>query len=280
MPRKTQKRHLRVVVACVLDLNTSDVIDSTEQQRASVPKVLLARRKEAEQKEIHLMWELPGGKLEYSETEEQAVKREVEEETGYQVEIVSQLPFPYTTEWKYEGFIQYTVIYCYECRVRGRSQEEAPDDHKIKEVKWFEFDEIDFSRVLPGSREFIWHIAKKHSIDLAGYKPKIAYALLTLVEPSQNMSRYYSITLQIEPSAEHPYTVTTTRGRLDWRGHGRPIIKTFVSDREARDEILHRLKLRRSHGYALNHYSDNFPFKAFLETFPEPKDSAKQLSLW
>jgi 8-oxo-dGTP diphosphatase len=279
MPGSRNKRQLLVVVACILDFSAVESSEGLEKQKV-LPRVLLVRRKEAEQKEIHLMWELPGGKVDFGETAEQALVREVQEETGCQVEIVGLIPFSYATEWMYESFTQHTVIYCYECKVRERSEGEAPEDHKIKEVRWFAFDEIDFSRVLPGSREFIWQVGKQHSIDLSGFKPTVAYAYLTHIEPSKNINRFYSIVLQIDPGAEYPYIVTTRRGRLGSEGPGRPMVERFVSDNEARSEILRRLKRRRQHKYLLNDYSDNFPLKDFLETFPEPKESFRQLSLW
>lgn len=280
MSKAANKRQLLVVVACVLDTEAPYVPEGTEKQIAMGPTVLLVRRKEAGQKEIHLMWELPGGKVGFGETAEQALAREVQEETGYQVEIAGLLPFSYATEWEYEDFRQHTVIYCYECKVRESAKEHVPTDHKVEEVRWFAFNEIDFSRVLPGSREFIWHVAKEHSIELTSYSPQIAYASFTRVEPSKNIHRFYSIVLQIDPSAKHPYIVTIKRGRLGSSGTGSSIIETFFSDREVRDRILYRLKRRRSHGYAVSNYSDNFPLKAFLETFPRAKTEGRQLSLW
>ncbi|MEK4339104.1 NUDIX hydrolase [Brevibacillus sp. FSL L8-0710] len=38
-----------------------------------------------------IVWNLPGGKIEENETPEQACKREVKEETGYDIQITKQL---------------------------------------------------------------------------------------------------------------------------------------------------------------------------------------------
>lgn len=283
MSRKLKERQLSVVVACVVDSGFSTMVSASKadeaDQKELATKVLLARRRESEQKEIDLMWELPGGKIEPNETQEQAVVREVQEETGYQVEVVGEVPFSYTTHWEYQDFIQHTFVYCYECKLQHRSPKNT-SDHKIKEFQWFDVEDIDFSRTLPGSREFIWYIARKHSIDLKTYAPNIAYATFTRIEPSKNMAKYYSIVLQISPQAERPYIVTTRHGRLGWRGTGKPFVQEFASDREARDEIIRRLKDRRSHRYALTDYSDNFPFRAFLEEYPELDNTIRQPSLF
>ena len=280
MSRVTDKRQLLVVVGCIVDPTTVNVPKGMAGPATVGPRVLLVRRQEAEQKEIHLMWELPGGKVDFGETAEHALVREVFEETGYRVEIVGLLPFSYTTEWQYEGFRQHTVIFCYECNALERPKGQIPRDRKIKEVNWFALDEIDFSRVLAGSREFIWHVAQKYPVELAKHASKIAYASFVRVEPDKNIHRFYSIVLQIDPAAERPYILTTRRGRLGLHGTGTPMLEFFSSDKEFRSRLLYHLKRRHQHGYALTNCSDNFPLKDLLETFPESKGSDQQLSFW
>ncbi len=60
-------------------------------------QILIARRNDPELPDAHDKWELVGGKIEYEETPEQAVVREVKEETGLEVEIVSLLPKLFVT---------------------------------------------------------------------------------------------------------------------------------------------------------------------------------------
>ena len=229
-----------------------------------------------------MMWELPGGKVDFGETGEQALVREVQEETGYGVDIARLLPFSHATDWAYEGFRQHTVIYCYEGTVRERPKEEGPKDHKIEVLKWFTFDEIDFSRVLRGSREFIWHVAREHSVELTGYVPQTAYASFTCIEPKEGKEKFYSIVLQINPgSEEYPYRLVTRWGRLDTIPTRNLNIEAFSSDDKIRHRVLYHLRRRRSHGYTLTTYSDNFPLRSFLETFRQGRTTAdEQLPLW
>ena len=277
MRKVSEVRQLLVVVACILDFDDSTAGRDVGQEGRSGLKVLLVQRREPQQKEINLMWELPGGKVDFGETGEQAIVREVWEETGYRVEAVGALPFSYATVWQYENFTQHTVIYCYECKVRELPKEHPKKDHKIAQLKWSPFDEVDFSHVLAGSREFIWHIASKYSVPLATRVPQIAYAHFSLVDPTSNKNKYYSIMLQITPGMDQPYVVTTRHGRLGYRGPGKLIVKEFSSDEEVRKKIRELLQERRRHGYAVNSYSDNFPCRTLLEQFPTPSG---QLTLW
>ena len=59
-------------------------------------KILIVRRKE---KEKNLLWQFPGGEREIGETDEQAVLREIKEETGVESSIIKCLGdriHPYT----------------------------------------------------------------------------------------------------------------------------------------------------------------------------------------
>ncbi len=83
-------------------------------------KILLAKRNEPEKPEIHDKWELLGGGIELSETAEQALIREVKEESGLEVEIVRLMP-KIITNWqkfKNNGIFQ-VIIITYECKVTG-----------------------------------------------------------------------------------------------------------------------------------------------------------------
>lgn len=52
-------------------------------------EVLLAKR--AKHKENPLLWEFPGGKVEANETFQECIKREIEEEFGFNIDIIAQL---------------------------------------------------------------------------------------------------------------------------------------------------------------------------------------------
>lgn len=78
-------------------------------------------------------WELPGGTLEGKESPQEAVVREVAEETGLQIDPVSIVGV-----WVRHGFRPHTV-HVFLCRVLGGS--ESPSD-ETPLIRWFAVDGI------------------------------------------------------------------------------------------------------------------------------------------
>lgn len=72
-------------------------------------------------------WDLPGGFADCDETAEEAVAREVKEETGLEVTEVRYL-FSLPNIYPYSGFDVHTLDLFFECRVRPGGIPEARDD--------------------------------------------------------------------------------------------------------------------------------------------------------
>jgi 8-oxo-dGTP diphosphatase len=116
-------------------------------------KALMQQRFAPDISQTHLKWEFPGGKVEFDETAEQAVIREVFEETRVRVKVLRLIPFVQVSYWEYKWGIQKSVCLAYLCEFL--SQEKTEKDHGVEKVEWIEIDKIKRLDSLPGTNEII-----------------------------------------------------------------------------------------------------------------------------
>jgi len=119
-------------------------------------KILMTLRNEKACEGAHMKWELPGGKAEPGEDAEDAVTREILEETGIKARVRHVLPIVQTHHWEYDWGNQQTFCVYYLCEYL--SKEGEPTDHKISSYKWFSFEEAILLDSLPGTAEIIENI--------------------------------------------------------------------------------------------------------------------------
>mgnify|MGYP002526207023 FL=1 len=88
-------------------------------------------------------WEFPGGKMEYGESPEEALKREIWEELGTMIFVERLVQ---TVEWDYPAF--HLTMHCFWCHIESGSL-------KLKEheaAKWLTKDQLDGVDWLPADR--------------------------------------------------------------------------------------------------------------------------------
>lgn len=117
-------------------------------------RVLIDNRKEEILDDANKKWEVPGGKIEFGETPEEAVKRELLEETGYCVKVKQLIPYSKVSMWDYTNYIQHTVIFFYMCELENKEHVKN-NDNKINTYKWVDFNDLSNYTFLPGNKEAI-----------------------------------------------------------------------------------------------------------------------------
>ncbi len=116
-------------------------------------EILLARRNQPDFPEIHNKWEFPGGGIEFGEKPEQALLREMKEETGLDIKITRLLPKIYTNTWQKTDRTEQIIILSYECEQTGGTL--GSKDTEIGELRFFKPDDINYAECLPKTKEII-----------------------------------------------------------------------------------------------------------------------------
>jgi mutator protein MutT len=116
-------------------------------------RVLLTRRAPG----AHLggLWEFPGGKLEVGETPEEALRRELAEETGLQVIVDRPLA---TIEHRYPD--RRVRLHFFECRIAAGNRD--PHFHSaLSEARWIPVNELDGIPMPEANRPVVAALAAK-----------------------------------------------------------------------------------------------------------------------
>lgn len=117
-------------------------------------RILIDRRIGDELKSVNDLWEVPGGKLEFGETPEQAIEREIMEEIGYKVKAKKLIPYTDVGTLEYPDKMQHTVVFYYICELVDENGIEVKD-HKIGGFKWVKPEELDDYEFMFGNRSAI-----------------------------------------------------------------------------------------------------------------------------
>lgn len=118
-------------------------------------KILLVKRAHPPNKD---MWAIPGGKLEYGETLEDAVKREMLEETNLEVKVLNLLSLIQMIK---EGF--HYVILDFLCEIVGGNLNPASD---AADAKFFSIEEVKNLNTSPTTKEMLIRYSNKEQIPI------------------------------------------------------------------------------------------------------------------
>lgn len=96
------------------------------------------------------VWELPGGRIEKNEGQEQALKREIKEELGWdKIEIKDKIH-----TWSFKQFL----VFVYECKTH---EYDIQEHDEYSEYKWVSIPEINDLNMRQGYKQSIKRFLKK-----------------------------------------------------------------------------------------------------------------------
>ena len=119
-------------------------------------EIFLAKRGREARNEKH-RWEFPGGSVEFGETLEQALKREINEEYGFQIEVVQLLD---VVDHILPDEKQHWVSPTYLCRHRSGTPF-IREPHKCEAIGWFGLDSIPVAQLSKASGKSLQSL-KRH----------------------------------------------------------------------------------------------------------------------
>lgn len=256
-----ERRQLTVVLGCVID----------------GIKVLLIKRNAPHAPLLHNQWEFPGGKVEFGETPNKAIEREIFEETGQRVRAIELLPFPYVAVRDFPNLQLHTIAFCFRCE----PLEVSPARHtaEVLGAEWVDLPQIDPLTIQSGTLHFLRHILAAQNatiqIPLAS-DATFSFISLRSINPRENRRRGYFVGIESNLVSEDLFVVQRCWGRLD--GKMRSDSRSFSS----RDDMLAFLeaiiKTRKLHHYEILDASTNIPNIPSLVSIPRAAD--KQLRLF
>lgn len=118
--------------------------------------VFLARRG-AEARNETGKWEFPGGGVEFNETLEQALTREIREEFGFEIEVTSLLD---VVDHIIPAEKQHWVSPTFLCRVKSGAPR-ILEPHKCSEIEWFRIDLIPEGQLTIASKKSLESLRRK-----------------------------------------------------------------------------------------------------------------------
>src|SRR5260370_21439008 len=163
-------KSITVVCACIM--------------RQGGQQILLSMRRAPGVLGLDGKWELPGGKVEFGETPEQTIVREIREELGIRIAPRRLLPYLHTNLWEYERAIKHVVLACYECETEDEGSYSDRED-----AGWFHINQINFDLTLPGTKEFVSLAARNDWFDKV-------YIEFEFEDSSTNISKRFAVATQ------------------------------------------------------------------------------------
>lgn len=105
------------------------------------------------------IWELPGGRMDFGETAEEAFKKEMGEELGFKEVLLGDFVNVWTLTDMREGINHHFIVLDFVISTSETDIKLRPEEHT--EYKWVDFDEANKLNMREGHRETIKKFFKK-----------------------------------------------------------------------------------------------------------------------
>lgn len=126
---------------------------------------LITLRNEPKHPETHNKWQVTGGGIEFGESPEQALAREMQEELSVSVRILHPLPIAKTWVWNLPKGKYHILLLCYIVDIGDQTPKLDGDENL--DYRWVTLDELLKLEYLPLTDDFIIEaedLIKKHSL--------------------------------------------------------------------------------------------------------------------
>jgi len=132
-------------------------------------KLLITQRNDPHRKDTHEKWEFPGGIVDFGETVESTVVKEIQEEAGYDVEIIKQLQPIKNKDHEYPTFKYQVYLVPYVCKII--SGDGKFSDAEVLAAEWIKPEDHRKYNFLRGDNDYLdelmpelKQIIKKHNL--------------------------------------------------------------------------------------------------------------------
>ncbi|MCI0562563.1 MAG: NUDIX hydrolase, partial [Nitrososphaera sp.] len=180
--------------------------------------VLMVRRNSPAIPELHGKWELPGGKIEFTEDYTTACEREIYEETGVRTKVLRMLPVPYSAVRTMKDKTIHALVVCFQCVFLN---DQAPPyvEKGIDRVDWIKLEDVDPLTTQAGTLFFLNYIRQKGTElqKLAADSNYNGVIRLACIDNSLNKFKEYRIILETQPTSDEKFKIQASWGRINTR---------------------------------------------------------------
>lgn len=117
-------------------------------------EILISQRYDPKVPAAHLKWDLPGGTVEFGESPEETLRREIMEETGLEIEIGNLIPHVASRVWDHADYKMHSIVLCFECKMSAGKLH--LNDHKINALEWVKAKDLIDYEFLPTAKVFLF----------------------------------------------------------------------------------------------------------------------------